>query len=595
MIGSAVTRRLLNSKRPNKHSHPKLKQRILNIVAALLIAVATVLIPSQPLSAAIGGKRAAVLSPFMGGASWFLDASEHDPAGVSSGYGFAWDLIGGSGPDAPVYPRIKTGDGALTLKIDAIGNNPSDTGKYVVVVVKVSNVIVGKVRYVHLTNVPAFTVGDVINTTTQLGKTASSTCYNSDNQVTTCVPGSTCYGFHCSDYWQVRYSNSIHTHVDFQRACYGSSLSSPAGPSTGLTLLSNNYATDHDGACDATELASVAAATVDLGTPALFTANNGDIWMAGINIDGELYSQKYTASTGIWASPTLHSSGWAPNSSPAITMDANGKVWLAAVKSAGTLYARYFDTGWNSWVQVDTGVSPNAGLNLVARRNGNTNVSMAYVKSNGNVYHATGNTSNWVTGVHFSGSWSTTSTPGIIVDETDKLWMAAIKNYGHLYVWKVTSSGDDLHDYDVTDISTNSGIDMVARPNNVFSMVFIDDAGQLIFRTLNTDGTGSAGTTLGLGNWAEAQTPAITTDSNENLWVAAIKTNGNAYSFMNNGSWQPSESMGTGYAVSTGIDIQRRTTGTVSAASIDEDSDFNHRTWDTTTSVWGDPTPHAFE
>lgn len=163
----------------------------------------------------VGGKRAAVLSPFLAGVTFgrgVTGANAHHSDEISFGYGFALDLKGGA--STAVYPRIVSGDGAVTMTVmGPVVDNPNNSGQDVAIEVKVDAVTVGVVRYVHLTDVQV-AQGNSVTAATRLGNTAP--------DVTFTNAAGTCKGYQCSPNWQVSTATGIHTHVDFQRACYGS-------------------------------------------------------------------------------------------------------------------------------------------------------------------------------------------------------------------------------------------------------------------------------------------------------------------------------------------------------------------------------------
>jgi hypothetical protein len=207
--------------------------------------VASVAIDPPNASAGIGGKRVAVLMPFAAGGT----TGNESPSGHAtySGGGFGWDAHGGA--SAAVYPRVTTNDGAVSMKVLSTSTSSSGAGSGLNIEVKVDGIVVGRLTYRHLVNMPGSIVTNaVVNPGTRLGDTAPSTQYGS------------CRGFPCSSSWQVSSVNGIHTHMEFQKACYGpQGLSQSVSASTGIALLSSNYGTTSNTGCDVSELSDVAS------------------------------------------------------------------------------------------------------------------------------------------------------------------------------------------------------------------------------------------------------------------------------------------------------------------------------------------------
>lgn len=220
-------------------------------VTALAIVAAPLAWPGHS-QAAIGGKRAAVLSPFTTTATTGDESpAEHDPQ--SSTYPWAWDMHDGT--NTAVYPRIVSSDGPVAMKI--VGFEPTSAGHRIDVEVKVNGVYVGTVRYSHLTQVGVSDGQTGITPTTRLGNTAPNQAFGS------------CIGFACSGSWQVHNAAGVHTHMSFAKACYGpQGVNSSLDPSAGIALLSEHYTPAHIGPCDTAELAAVALACSVVGSPA---------------------------------------------------------------------------------------------------------------------------------------------------------------------------------------------------------------------------------------------------------------------------------------------------------------------------------------
>jgi surface antigen len=329
-------------------------------------------------------------------------------------------------------------------------------------------------------------------------------------------------------------------------------------------------------------------------SPATYTEADGDIWLAAVNRFGELYTQKFDASTNNWGSSQYHSGGWSSKSSPAITADIYGNIWVAAVKLDGTLYAKYFSSGWSPVKKVDDGVSIDAGVRLVQRTNGN--VTPLYVRDDGNIRHANGNTASTAfspSGNHFTGHWSTTSMPGLTVDEGGTMWASAVKDSGILYTWRILSSGNELHPYNSNagEYSVWGGIDLVARPGGNVTSVAIASDGDLMHRTFSLTGSSAASHDP---NWMKNASPSVTLDSSDQLWIAGIKLNRYAYAYYYDGSWN-STTVGPDYLKASGVDIQLRSNGALILAGVNEDRKITHTSWNWGTLDWDNPTTHPFE
>jgi hypothetical protein len=323
--------------------------------------------------------------------------------------------------------------------------------------------------------------------------------------------------------------------------------------------------------------------------PSMYTASNGDIWIAGVTDLGVLFTRKFDSSAGTWNTKVSHNTGWSPNSSPAIIMDTSDNVWLAAVKTNGNLYAKYLSGSWQAAVLVDSNVSINAGVDMTQRSNGN--VSLAYVRQDEYMKYANGNTSGWtVGGAQFSSGWSTSSTPAIAERTTGSLIMSGVRTNGHLYLWTVGNpSVKHLDDY--AGFSTDGGVDLVARSNGHMTLVAIDDGGDFWHRTFNmTTNNTSSGAIHGIGNWSLNHRPSVALDSDDHLWIAAIKSNGDAYAYESTSSWSSALSLGSSFEENAGLSLAPRSAGSVSVASASDSSVVQHQTWNGST--WSSPFTH---
>jgi hypothetical protein len=339
-----------------------------------------------------------------------------------------------------------------------------------------------------------------------------------------------------------------------------------------------------------------------IDAPSMYTASNGDIWIAGVAQDGELFTRKYTASSATWGPASSRGLNYATNSSPAITKASDGKIWLMAVKTNGDLQAKYFDSSWhnaNGGEPISAGVSVHAGLRMVPRSSGQ--VTVLFVKTSGNIYHKTGDETGWATGgPHWSGNWSTTSMPALTLDSSGTMWAAAVKSGGsqdgHLYVWKIIPGDVDMQEAsreaDFNDFSRYGGVDLIGRSNGGVTVVAIDADGNFHHKTLSGDMVSLAGAAVhgNSNSWSIFSSPSITLDNAGDIWIAAIKGSGtSAYSYeYADGSWGTSHKINLSegsFSRYAGLDLQPRTNGSVSVAGVDAQKAFVHHSF--SAGAWG--------
>jgi hypothetical protein len=191
-------------------------------------------------AAAIGGKRAAVLFPFDGGGNtWVSDDGPDIHTTYFSGFGWAEDLHAANG--AAVKARFQSSDGAITLKVLAVDDlicTPA-AGRYVTLEVKVDGTVAGQMIYEHLNNVPS---AIAVNTTISVGDTLG--YLNPWDQ-------SSCWADTLDD-------GLVHTHMEFQRACFRSLTAvTNYGGWTPVGLLSSAYSTTNKSECNSNDITSV--------------------------------------------------------------------------------------------------------------------------------------------------------------------------------------------------------------------------------------------------------------------------------------------------------------------------------------------------
>jgi hypothetical protein len=204
------------------------------LVLGLALTSVTALAIAGPQSAvAIGGKHAAVLFPFDGGGNtWVSDDGPDVHRTYFSGFGWAEDLHAANG--TAVKARFQSTDGVITLKVSAVDDlacTPK-AGKYVKLKVKVDGIVVGQVIYEHLNNVPA---AIAVNASVSVGDTLG---------YLNLWDESSCWA-------ETLVDGLVHTHMEFQRACYRSlTAQTHHGGSTPVGLLSSAYSTTSKSECD---------------------------------------------------------------------------------------------------------------------------------------------------------------------------------------------------------------------------------------------------------------------------------------------------------------------------------------------------------
>lgn len=200
-------------------------------------------------AAAVGGVRVAVLMPFASavGRTGLVRPANHTPATLG---GFAWDLH--KGDNAPVHANFRSFDGPVTLKVARIASNNNGAGTMLTLDVRVGGTLVGQIRYGHLRNLqvststPEFGPGRLVGYLAT-GRTADSRCADG-----------TADGWPYSSSWRVCTESGIHTHTDFQKACWASFPTYAVLPAdTAIGMMSTAYPTATNTECDAAELAFV--------------------------------------------------------------------------------------------------------------------------------------------------------------------------------------------------------------------------------------------------------------------------------------------------------------------------------------------------
>ncbi|WP_028472554.1 fibronectin type III domain-containing protein [Nocardioides alkalitolerans] len=197
-------------------------------------------------AAAAGGVRVAVLMPFASasGRTGLVRPADHTPALLG---GFSWDLH--KGDNAAVYANFRSFDGPVTLKVARIASNNNGAGTMLTLDVRVGGTLLGQIRYGHLRNLQVTTSTPEFSPGRLLGYLA--TGRTPDNR---CADG-TADGWPYSSSWRVCTESGIHTHTDFQKACWARFPTYAVLPAdTAIGMMSTAYPVATNTECDAAEL-----------------------------------------------------------------------------------------------------------------------------------------------------------------------------------------------------------------------------------------------------------------------------------------------------------------------------------------------------
>jgi hypothetical protein len=229
--------------------------------------------------------------------------------------------------------------------------------------------------------------------------------------------------------------------------------------------------------------------TVDPDNPALVTDVSGNVWLAAIKTDGELFTRRFDAAAGVWNGPTSHGTGWSLNASPALAGQLDGTMRLFAVKSNGVLMSRKWmpsgpEMGWSNFSPQgeDGGWATDGGPSAVRQLSGQ--ITFAAVKANGSLFHRTYNpaTNTWGDFGPHSTAWSTKAAPCLIAGTDGRMWLFAVKADGDMYHRSWTSSGWTSFELDSTNWSAAAGPTGVARPNGAITWAAVKGDGDIYTR-----------------------------------------------------------------------------------------------------------------
>lgn len=256
---------------PRRWRAPSPVRRVVTLAVGLLLlasalAAVTLTTTSAPADAAVGGTRVVVYMPFDGGGRTGLVApKDHTPRLLG---GFSWDIH--KGPGAAVKPNMRSFDGDVTLKVSKVANNNNGAGTMVTLDVMVNGGFVSQIRYGHLRDVQVSTSTPAFPPGTTIGYLATGTAPNS-----ACADG-TSDGWPYSSSWRVCTTSGIHTHTDFQKACWVKYDNyAVIGADAPIAMLSTALPTANNAACDSTE---VAYAGVDRAGEGDFVRYAGSIY-----------------------------------------------------------------------------------------------------------------------------------------------------------------------------------------------------------------------------------------------------------------------------------------------------------------------------
>jgi len=227
-----------------------MRTKLLLSLGTSAVMAAGVLSAPVATAAPVGGVRAAVRMPFSDGGRTGNESPEKHHRFFGSG--FAWDLH--KSPGAPVYARLASSDGTVSIHIGRIGSSASGAGQWVEVQVQVNRATVGTLYYNHLKNLQV-----AENTDYAANKLLG---YLGDGlfPAPQCADGTADGWPWVDDGWEVCTPGGVHTHVDIKRGCYRSlGLNESVQAGKGIVLLSTNYAEANRSTCDNPELDAVNA------------------------------------------------------------------------------------------------------------------------------------------------------------------------------------------------------------------------------------------------------------------------------------------------------------------------------------------------
>jgi hypothetical protein len=215
------------------------------VTFGLLLSVA-VFAGRSPALAAVGGVRAVLTMPFVGGGI----TGDESPSGHRFFFGgFAWDVHKSAG--ALVYANFASSDGRVSIHTGSIGSNGNGSGQYVPVEVRVNGTAVGTVYFNHLKDLQVSSNSEY-RPGQPLGTLGSGTYPTSG-----CSDG-TSDGWPRSSSWDVCTPPGIHTHLDVKNGCFRSiGLNTPVDNKTPILMLSTALAASNKSTCDNNELAAV--------------------------------------------------------------------------------------------------------------------------------------------------------------------------------------------------------------------------------------------------------------------------------------------------------------------------------------------------
>jgi len=199
--------------------------------------------------------------------------------------------------------------------------------------------------------------------------------------------------------------------------------------------------------------------------------NNGAVTLVGVSSTGTLYhaTGNRSGSSSAWTGVVRHgvADSWSTTSPPAIAVSGS-KIQIGVIKANGDAYTQLYDGGWKPFRPHGTwSWAPDTGMSLTSRADGN--VSMALVTAEGTLMHRTGLGHIWTgfTQHGIADSWSTQSTPNMVVDGESRLWITHVKAGGGLYTSYYDNGWQPFTKHGTSDEpwSVHGGVSIAARSN----------------------------------------------------------------------------------------------------------------------------------
>jgi surface antigen len=264
---------------------------------------------------------------------------------------------------------------------------------------------------------------------------------------------------------------------------------------------------------------------------------------------GELYLYDLNGSTATNLTE-LGSCGWSTNAPPSVTIDSSGNTYVAAIKYGRTWVFRRDANGILTQDEVGNGSwSGLGGPSVLAAPDGK--IWIIATKGNGDVWaFARQIDGTWANqGDLGAGNWSVVAQPGLAMDDDGDVTVALVK--------QGAGSGADIHTYRrcstctlwhyVGEVGTSGGwsisgtLSMVATPNDHVSLAAVKYSSASGTTAWSFDftpdpnqnylGSWSSGSQVGNGGWSQHSAPAIAAASGGTVFIAAVKSSGDMWTF----------------------------------------------------------------